>query len=193
MGQDLRKMFEVEAENDTSKLTSGHEDRFLNKLDKAIPEKKKGNYPFLWLAASVVILVALGVWYQMGQQSKIPVETEIVETEVQQSDGLSLGDISPELKKIENYYVSNINYQLSQVETDEETKALFDSYMDQLNELTEEYKVLTKELNEFGPNELIIGAQIDNLQKSLQLLFDLNEKIKELKKSKNEQFINKTI
>ncbi|MFP2995977.1 hypothetical protein ABN763_08700 [Spongiivirga sp. MCCC 1A20706] len=193
MGQDLRKMFEKDAENSKSQLAEGHEDRFLERLDTALPESTKRNYPFLWLAASVVILVALGVWYQVSQQSTIPMETKIVKTDSQESNDLSLGDISPDLKKIENYYVSNINYQLSQVETDEETETLFDSYMSQLNELTEERKVLNKELNEFGPNELIIGAQIDNLQKSLQLLLDLNEKIKELKKSKNEQFTNKTI
>ncbi|NER16031.1 hypothetical protein [Spongiivirga citrea] len=193
MGQDLRKMFEAEAENSTSKLTSGHENRFLDKLEEALPEKRKGNYPFLWIAAaSVVVLVSLGIWYQSLKSVDNPQET-IVQIDSEEEKGLSLGDISPDLKKIENYYVSNINYQLSQVESTEETKALFDSYMDQLNELTDEFQLLNKELNEFGPNELIVGAQIDNLQKRLQLMLDLNEKIKELKESKNEQFNNQSI
>lgn len=193
MGQDLRKMFEAEAESSTSKLISGHENRFLDKLEEALPEKPKKNYPFLWIAAaSVVVLISLGIWYQSSNLIDIP-QKSIVQTDNEEENGLSLGDISPDLKKIENYYVSNINYQLSQVESTEETKALFDSYMDQLNELTDEFQLLNKELNEYGPNELIVGAQIDNLQKRLQLMLDLNEKIKELKESKNEQFNNQSI
>ena len=58
--------------------------------------------------------------------------------------------------------------------------------MEKLSLLNDEQKVLQEELNEIGPNEQTITAMIDNLQFRLKLLYQLKEKLNELKKSEND-------
>ena len=82
--------------------------------------------------------------------------------------------------------MANINYELTQVEVSEIGKQLFESYMQQLSQLNEEHKVLQKELTDIGPNEQTINAMIDNLQLRLKLLYQLKEKLSELKKSEDD-------
>ena len=59
-----------------------------------------------------------------------------------------------------------------------ETKALFDGYLLQLNELDKEYQKLSLELTESGPSELTVNALIDNLKLRLNLLYRLKSQLK---------------
>ena len=104
-----------------------------------------------------------------------------------EDQGISLGDLSPDLRKIETYYTTNINLQLAELADDPGNKELVDSYMDRLAELNKEYQRLNQELNELGPNDQTINALINNLQLRLQLLQKLKSKLNQLKSSKNEQ------
>ena len=54
---------------------------------------------------------------------------------------------------------------------------LFDGYVVRLGELNQEYKRLSVELTENGPNELTVSALIDNLKLRLNLLYRLKEQI----------------
>jgi len=194
MAQDLRKMFEKEREQKTYSMKKGHEDRFLSKLQQEIPEvevtrRSKG---MLWLkiAASIAVLLGLGAYF-LGSNAPVDpntngqmVGTDSDETEIQT---ISLGDLSPDLQKIESYYLTNINLELSELEFSEENKAIIHSFLDQLVQLDEEYKALNKELNSVGPNDQTINALIKNLQIRLQLLQKLKSKLNQLKSSKNEQ------
>ena len=100
---------------------------------------------------------------------------------------ISFGDLSPELKKVEDYYVANINYELSKLEVSEENKEVVDGFLSRLDELNIEYQELNKELNDIGPNDQTIEAAINNLQLRLQLMQKLKSKLNQLKSSKNEQ------
>ena len=113
--------------------------------------------------------------------------------EAETQNGISLGDLSPDLKKVENYYVANINFELSKLDVSEENKGLTDSFMLQLSDLNTEYKKLNTELNQLGPNDQTISALIENLQLRLQLLQKLKKKLNELNTSKNEQVETNTI
>jgi hypothetical protein len=193
MAQDLRKMFESSREKDDHKITlkAGHENRFVARLERELP-KKKESWPRQWLplAASVAILLSLGIYFLIGTTTDDgPIKTTVVgkETLEDNGSGISLGDLSPDLKKVENYYVANINLVLSKLEVSPENKALVDSFMDQLSSLDIEYKNLNKELNTIGPNDQTINALIKNLQLRLQLLQKLKIKLNDLKSSKNEQ------
>ena len=115
------------------------------------------------------------------------------ETENTKDQDYSLGDLSPDLKKIENYYVANINLELSRLEVSNENKALVDDYMRRLSELDKEYKRLNIELNEIGPNDQTINALIKNLQLRLQLLQKLKLKLDQLKSSENEQVTSNSV
>ena len=178
MAQDLKKLFENETKFSTLKMPEGHEKRFTDKLDKALPEEPKKRFSFgvMRIAASIVILLGLSFGAYKYFETPTPVEPhQEVATKIK-----SLGDISPDLKKVEDYYLANINLELSNVKLTPENKELFDGYLDKLEELNKEYDRLTIELNENGPSELTISALIDNLKLRLNLLYRLKEQLQDL-------------
>ncbi|MEJ2583799.1 MAG: hypothetical protein P8Z38_01750 [Robiginitalea sp.] len=188
MSQDLRDLFKSERKREFP-MPKGHEARFEARLEEAFREKKPR--PFFWLgiAASVVALLGLAFWMYRQEPALPEGEGTLVE---EQSDtitspaSLSLGDLSPDLKKLEQYYTASINLELASLDISEENKELADNFISRLSELNTEYKQLNEELNEIGPNEQTITAMIKNLQYRLQLLLKLKEKLNELKSSKNE-------
>ncbi|MBT8184740.1 MAG: hypothetical protein KJN76_07855 [Eudoraea sp.] len=188
MAQDLRELFKKEKEK-KFEMKEGHEQRFEKLLESSFPEKRNFIYPVLKVAATVLVLLSIGFFtYQRFGKNDI-IKTTVVDKDngVVQESGISLGDLSPDLKKVENYYVANINLELSQLEISDTNKVLVDQFMERLAELNEEYKRLTKELNEIGPNDQTINALIKNLQLRLQMLQKLKSKLNELKSSENEQ------
>jgi len=194
MAQDLRELFKEE--NDKRyPMKDGHEERFLELLDKELPLRRKSTFYFIKIAASVLVLFSLGIYTYINYKSDTLQQPAVVENEAGNTkvQGYSLGDLSPELKKIENYYVANINLELSRLEVSNENKAMVDDYMRRLSELDEEYKRLNIELNEIGPNDQTITALIKNLQLRLQLLQKLKEKLNQLKSSENEQVTSNSV
>ena len=166
MAQDLKKMFNDDRELKTGKMPEGHEARFLKKLEKELPAQSINKRFSVWsIAASVVILFGLSFGaYRFFEK---PIENIA--------------------KKVEDYYVANINLELASVKLTSENKELFDSYIVRLEELNNEYKRLSIELTESGPNELTVSALIDNLKLRLNLLYRLKEQLNELNTSDNHQ------
>jgi hypothetical protein len=190
--QDLRSLFEKNRESENYKLNSGHKDRFLQLLEKELPKKSISFKFFIRIAACILLLVSAGIFWYAHNQTETMIETTIVDKSkgINEINGISLGDLSPDLKKIEQYYVATINLELAQLEISEENRSLVESYMERLAELNSEYQLLIKELNTVGPNDQTISALIQNLQLRLQLLQKLKEKLNELKSSKNETAIS---
>jgi hypothetical protein len=194
MEQDLREMFKKEKEEQKFVINKGHEERFLNKLNHDMPKDKKVNKLWLSIAASIVVLLSVGFgWLFFVDNDKM--KTTIVDkgSKDMEETEFTFGDLSPDLKKVENYYVANINIELAKLEVLPDTKELIDSFMEQLNNLNLEYKTLNLELKELGPNDQTITALIENLQLRLQLLQKLKKKLNELKLSKNEQISENSI
>ncbi|MBT8314712.1 MAG: hypothetical protein KJP26_09670 [Maribacter sp.] len=189
MARDLRELFEQEQKNEQFVMNEGHEKRFMDLLDKEIPQQKKSSFRILKIAASILVLIGIGTLFMLNR-GDTPIKTTIVDKDkgVESKTGISLGDLSPDLKKVENYYVANINLELSKLNVSDDHKELVDSYMDRLAELNMEYKNLNEELNQLGPNDQTIAALIKNLQLRLQLLQKLKEKLNEVQSSKNEQY-----
>ncbi|MFS4456268.1 hypothetical protein [Maribacter sp. 2304DJ31-5] len=194
MGQDLRALFKKERERKYN-LKSGHETRFLKRLDRELPKTARNPFWIFKIAVSVLVLVSAGIigyraYYKHNDNMPIPV----VDRDDNKKRGeFSFGDLSPDLKKVENYYVANINIALSKLEVSSENKDLVDSFMERLSELNQEYRNLNTELIELGPNDQTISALIQNLQLRLQLLQKLKKKLDELKLSKNEQITANSI
>lgn len=186
--QDLRTLFKKERESEDFKLKAGHKERFFDLLDKELPKKQKSHQFLFKVAAAVILICGTSFLIYQKLQSKEVTKTTIVNVEPENDikKGISLGDLSPDLKKVENYYVANINLELSRLKLSEDNKALVDSFMERLVGLNTEYQTLNKELNRVGPNDQTIAALINNLQLRLQLLQKLKEKLNELKSSKNE-------
>ena len=189
MARDLRKLFEEEQESEQFLMTKGHEKRFMDRMEKELPKQEKSSFFILKIAASILVLASIGTFFYInGEDNTIP--TNIVDKApvVETKNSISLGDLSPDLKKVENYYVANINLVLSKLDASGDNKVLVDGYMERLAELNLEYKNLNTELNQIGPNDKTITALIKNLQLRLQLLQRLKEKLNEVQSSKSEQY-----
>lgn len=185
MAQDIRELFK----NDKvahEKMPENHQARFLEKLEDALPQKPvKSKFNWMQIAASVVVLLGMsfGVYKYFQPPITVSSEGEIVEEKQDAIETKSLGDVSPGLKKVEDYYLASINLELSKIKPTPETKDLFDGYLSQLKELDEEYQRLSQDLTESGPTELTVNALIDNLKLRLNLLYRLRSQLEQLNAS----------
>lgn len=179
MAQDLRNLFEENrAVIKNVRMSEGHEKKFLQRLEQELPRQSffKG-FNFLNIAASVIVL--LGLAY--GAFLVFPLDEASVDNPQNIVDGSlkSLGDMSPDLKKVEDYYLASINLELSKLELTAENKELVDGYMLRLKELNDEYDKLTLELNDIGLNEASLDALLNNLKFRLNLVMRLKEQLEE--------------
>lgn len=177
MAQDIRDLLKQDLQEQNKKMPENHEARFLDKLNKALPEEQKPKFNWLQIAASIVLFIGLGFGgFKYFNNPVVPVDTNttIVATTK------TLGDVSPDLKKVEDYYLANINLELSKVKLTPENKEMFDGYVQRLEDLKNEYSKLSVELTKNGPDEQTINALIDNLKFRLNLLHRLKEQLKTL-------------
>ena len=195
MGQDIRKMFQEKPEHEEYKLQSGHQQRFEDRLNRAMPvEKEKNNFHFLQIAAGLMIALAVGAFlYFSNNEAETVNSPQIVETpseekaEKEEVTGTDyrLSDVSPEFKKIEDYYMASLNIQLAKLDMTPGNKELIDAFMRKLETLNDEYIALNAEIQETGLNEETVEAMIANLQLRLDLLKKLKNKLDEIEQSKD--------
>ena len=186
MAQDIRNLFkETNALEET--MPKNHEARFLEKLDASLPVStiSKPKYGWLKIAASIVVLLGLSFGAYNYFKPKVIIPNTLATTTTIETK--TLGDVSPGLKKVEDYYLASINLELSKIEYTPETKELFDGYILQLEALDKEYKRLSVELTQSGPSELTVNALIDNLKFRLNLLYRLKAQLTELKTSNSNE------
>lgn len=183
MGQDLRKIFKEERAKEKHTLKEGHNSRFKDKLNAALPAPKQNKWFVYKIAASVIVLLTISILVYNNQSKNTVVD---IDKPSKGEEDITFGALSPDLKKIEDYYKVNINLELSQLQVSNDNKTLVDSYMERLAELHKEYQDLNTELNTIGPNDQLISALINNLQLRLQLLQKLRKKLNELKSNQNE-------
>lgn len=199
MAQDIRKMLQ-EDRTLPSKPPKGHQNRFEARLEEAFPQEKQeqsANRNFFFLKIAAVLIVVLGIGFFFLNQndqfngyqvSDAPIEVETsTEEEIPVTKEYQLSDVSPEFKKIENFYLASLNMELAKLEVNDRNKALVDSFMKQLSGLDQEYKKLNVEISETGLTESSVEALISNLQLRLELLYKLKNKIKDINESKNKE------
>ncbi|WP_272023371.1 hypothetical protein [Olleya namhaensis] len=192
MAKDIKDLFNADNALSNPQMSKGHEARFLDKLEHALPEKTKSKWTFLNIAASVLLVIGLG----FGSYTLFKPQTtaiQVVETDNPTlktnttKPSITLGDISPDLKKVEDYYVANINLELSKLKLTPDNKELFDGYVLRLEELNAEYKSLSTELTTSGPDEHTVNALIQNLKLRLNLMYRLKEQLSQLNSIKASQ------
>ncbi|MDG1572387.1 hypothetical protein OZ410_08670 [Robiginitalea sp. M366] len=186
MSQNLKELFERERERDFP-MPPGHEQRFAARLETELPARRPRTYLWVSMAACVVGLLGLGLWfYRPAPDIGGGAAEVVVQDSTANGKGLSLGDLSPDLRKVEQYYAAQIGMELATLDISDSYKAVADDYLGRLRELDAAYQDLSRELNEVGPNEETITAMIRNFQLRLDLLLKLKAKLNELKTSKNE-------
>ena len=187
MPQDLKSLFE-DQRNQEFRMPADHESRFLDKLQAEFPEHRKPTGWWIGIAAAVIALLGFGFFGLYRSAPDVPaVENPVADRDSTAVEtGITLGDLSPDLRKVEAYYTANINLELARLDISDTNRKVADDYMARLRDLDTEYSALSKELNEIGPNEETISAMIRNFQLRLQLLQQLKEKLNALNQSKNE-------
>lgn len=200
MGQDIREMFRNQEHTGKEKLNKGHQKRFEARLNETLPvqKKKKSYYQVLQIAAILVVALGVGGFFFLNNEKdpvqennqivEIPVEKETSE-EIKTTE-YRLSDVSPEFKKIEDYYLASLNIQLAKLNMTTENKQLIDAFMTKLATLDEEYIKLNAEIQDTGLNEETVEAMIANLQLRLDLLKKLKTKLNEIKQSKDNRYEN---
>ena len=177
MKADLRERFKEEKM--LRELPANDRSLFEKKLKKELHGKKGVPIRFLSIAATVLVLFGLGFVFTLQK----PVD----EISYPQQTQVSLQDYSPELKKIENYYLTAINFELASLEVTEDNRAVLDDYLKRMNVLTQEYDLLAKQLRLDKIDEELINSLIDNLQMRLQLMVELKNELKKIKTTNNEK------
>ncbi len=182
MPKDIREILKNRQQKHVT-LPKGHKKRFEDKLQQLHKPKK---YYLLKIAAAIMLLASVGYF-----SSKIASVSPSKQIETPTITGLS--SISPEMQKVESYYLTAINYEIAGIEVTPQNKALLDNYLDKIEKLDKDYKRLNKELSINGINEKTVNALVTNLQLRLQLLFQLKDRLNEIKISKTKKNEKKTI
>jgi GH15 family glucan-1,4-alpha-glucosidase len=196
MAQDLRELMR-ETKVDGLEQREGHQSRFQDRLAKALPEQDKNEHKgaatnlswnFFLKIAAVIILAGGIVWF-VSKNSLTNTDTEIVSTDAdlqeKEDAAVQLSDLSPQFKKVEDYYLASINVEIARLEITDENKELVDAFLKQLAELDAEYARLNKEITESGISEEMVNAMVENLRLRLELLSKLKKKLSELKASED--------
>lgn len=179
MPKDIRKLAK-DFREEPLELSANHEEKFLQKLQQELP-RKKHTYQKWYIAASIAMLLGLcGTLYKLQETTggKEPVKTTTSEQVV------TIEDISPEMKKIENYYLTAINYEIASLEVTPENKALLDEYLEKVSKLDADYKRLHQQFQKEEISDKTINALITNLQLRLQLLIQLKDQLNDLQSKK---------
>jgi len=199
MGQDIREMFKSEEQVGKEKLREGHQNRFEARLDEALPKERKNYRSFFQISAVLVVIIGIGSFFLFNNtQDPVQNNNQMVDAPAEETSNdkkaatneYRLSDVSPEFKKIEDYYMASVNIQLAKLDMTPDNKELIDAFMKKLETLNEEYIALNAEIQETGLNEETVEAMIANLQLRLDLLKKLKTKLSEIKKSKDNRYEN---
>lgn len=201
MAQDIRELIKSES-GEQEQLREGHLSRFEQLLEERMPEEQKPSKPkggiFLWMKIAAVLIVAGGIVmmvynnaFAKAEDAPIvqatPENTETVEPEI------LLSTISPEFKKVEDYYLASVNLEIARLEITDDNKELIDAFMKQLSDLDAEYKSLNREITESGVSEEMVNAMIENLKLRVELMIKLKAKLKEMKNAAQQEAAIQTV
>ena len=100
-------------------LSKDHRSLFEQKLQKELHRKPKSPKSFLMIAASVIVLFSLGYLITNVQQTP----RQMIETS---SAKVSLEEFSPELKKVENYYLTAISFEMANLKVTDDNKMILE-------------------------------------------------------------------
>ena len=140
----------------------GHLERFNWKLEKRLHSQttKRSIVPYLLRAAVVTVLVTLSSLWAWDHFIRAD------------NSKMALGDVSPQYKEVENYYVHQVNLvenelMTGNLQTNAEQKVMLEKVMKSMDSV---YLQLQKELKANPNDERIINAMIEHYQTKLDVL-----------------------
>jgi len=151
----------------------GHLDRFSWKLEKRFHShtEKRSIVPYLLRAAVVTLLItisSLWTWEHFIRKD---------------NSGMSLGQVSPQYREVENYYIHQVNIMESelgseQINNNPEQREILKKEMKSMDSV---YVQLQKELKANPNDERIINAMIQHYQMKVEVLNYIITQLKEVK------------
>lgn len=151
-----------------------------NKKSKLINISSK----FKWrIAAAVVLLAGIGIFFKM-QQSSIPTIDTVNTDTISSTD---LAKLAPESLPEMNEFAKLIALKQDELKRlAQEQPELYQKFTKDINLLDSTYITLKKQLSIAANKELLIEAMIQNLQLQLQVLNQQLHIINQIKNSKND-------
>lgn len=201
MAQDIRELIKSES-GEQEQLREGHLSRFEQLLEERMPEEQKSSKPkggiFLWMKIAAVFIVAGGIVMMVYNNAFAKAEdAPIVQAPLEDKETVEpeilLSAISPEFKKVEDYYLASVNLEIARLEITDDNKELIDAFMKQLSDLDAEYKSLNREITESGVSEEMVNAMIENLKLRVELMIKLKAKLKEMKNAAQQEAAIQTV
>lgn len=166
---DLDQLFEkFENQWDVKRMNSDHQVDFLNKLNRKEQPKKK-NYGVWAIAASIVILLGVSLFYNNQEKPK---ELKFASKETQRTDSIFSILIDNELVKLKE-------------KSSPENEQIINDALKQMKVFDADYAKIIKEVQKNGENKQIIYAMISNLQTRISFLQTVLQRIEENEKFKN--------
>lgn len=134
------------------------------------------------IAAVVIFLVGIGIFFKMQQSSSNKIDIATVDSSSKDSTPLPQ-DEAPEMKEFAKLIALK---QDELKKLSKEQPELYQKFTTDINQLDSTYKILTKQLSIAPNKELLIEAMIQNLQLQLQVLNQQLHIINQIKNSKND-------
>lgn len=175
--QEMKNIEEIIRENrnlfEEREPIDGHLDRFDWKLEKRLHSHatKRSIVPYLLRAAVVTVLVTLSslwAWDTFLRQDK---------------GGMTLGEVSPQYREVENYYVHQVSLMEGQLQTIDfgtspEQKEML---QEELKSMDSTYVQLQKELKANPNDERIINAMIEHYQTKIEVMTFIVDQLKAIR------------
>lgn len=165
---------------DGAEPSGGHLERFNRKLEIMCGTRavKRSIVPYLLKAAVVTLLVTLSslwTWEHFIRSDR---------------NMMTLGDVSPQYREVENYYVHQVNLMENEIadldmKNHPEQK---DVLLSEMRSMDSVYVQLQKELKTNPDDERIINAMIEHYQTKVEVM---NYILDQLKSIRNENINNK--
>ncbi len=182
---DLEKYIRENSSKFQFEPAEGHFDRFKSKLKKTGARSRTVSLftGLLKAAAVAVLLVISSLWTFEKIANR------------NMSEGLSLGDISPEYHEVEEYYIHQVSSTCRQMKqtdmfSDEKQQNMV---LQELSDMDSIYNCLKKDLKTNPDDERIINAMIGHYQMKLEImnnilgqLHEINENYKHTNHENNE-------
>ena len=161
----LNQLFENQNNWDFEEPNLGHEKRFLDKLKKQQPKKKKFNWLPMSIAASLLLGFGILIFNYTNNQTE-----EVV--------------FSPQVQETHDYFSSVINNELATLKKNEtpQSKALINDAMNEMESLEKDYQNLKEEIAKNGENKQIVFAMITNMQTRISFIKSVLEQVEDINK-----------
>jgi hypothetical protein len=170
---------------DDAEPSTGHLERFNRKLEKRFQVNaiKRSIVPYLLKAAVVTLLITL---------SSLWTWDHFIRTG---SSRMTLGQVSPQYKEVENYYVHQVNLMEGEIVNVDlkNNPAQKTMLMKEMKSMDSTYVSLQKELKANPTDERIINAMIEHYQTKLEVMTYIVNQLKTIRNDNHNKKENEKV